>query len=166
MQPLHVQALTMFQEKLKDIRYILIDEMSFIGLKLLLKIDSQLHKAFPHHKHSYFGGISMILIGDLTQLPPIMDKPIYTSHSNAITLWNQFTTIITLKMMFLQQGESLKKSQFRQTLLNIHSAHLTQEDWQSLMTRTKDQLAPTVNKQFDTIVHLFATNDMVTLHNK
>ncbi|XP_057860496.1 uncharacterized protein LOC131069158 [Cryptomeria japonica] len=34
------------------------------------------------------------------------------------------------------------------------------------MTRTKDQLSPVVNKQFDTVVHLFATNDMVSLHNK
>lgn len=128
MQPLHGQALTMFQEKLKDIRYILIDEMSFIGPKLLLKIGSRLNEAFPHHKHSYFGGVSMIRIGDLTQLPPIMDKPIYTSHSNAITLWNQFTTIIALKKMFCQQGESLKHSEFCQRLLNIHNAHSTQED--------------------------------------
>lgn len=34
------------------------------------------------------------------------------------------------------------------------------------MTRIKEQLAPTVNKQFDTAIHLFATNDMLTLHNK
>lgn len=41
MNPLKGQPLTIFQEDLKHIKYILIDEMSFLGTKLLLKIDSQ-----------------------------------------------------------------------------------------------------------------------------
>ena len=49
MHPLNGKALTTFQEDMKYTKYILIDEMSFIGPKLLLKIDIRLCEAFPNH---------------------------------------------------------------------------------------------------------------------
>ncbi|XP_057873917.2 uncharacterized protein LOC131079892 [Cryptomeria japonica] len=48
MQPLTGQSLMFFQEQYKQLQYILIDEMSFLGPKLLSKIDSRLRQAFPH----------------------------------------------------------------------------------------------------------------------
>ena len=50
MNPLHGQTLTLFQEELKHIQYILIDEMSFIGSRLFVQIESCLHEAFPEKK--------------------------------------------------------------------------------------------------------------------
>jgi len=47
LMPLEGNALAKFQEELRHIRYILIDEMSFIGLKLLNHIDERLQEAFP-----------------------------------------------------------------------------------------------------------------------
>lgn len=73
MKSLQGQSLKKYQEDMKNIKYILIDEMSFIGPKLLLKIDSRLCEAIPQKKHLCYGGISMILVRDLAQLPPIMD---------------------------------------------------------------------------------------------
>jgi len=37
MKPLSEQGLEMFQEKMRRIRYVLIDEMSFIGLRLFVR---------------------------------------------------------------------------------------------------------------------------------
>ena len=51
--------------------------MSFIGKNLLIRIDSRLHHAFPENANIPFGGKSIILVGDLGQLPPVMDKPVY-----------------------------------------------------------------------------------------
>ena len=48
MQPLQGQTLIAFKEELKYIKYIIIDEMSFLGPKLLLKIDTRLREASPH----------------------------------------------------------------------------------------------------------------------
>ena len=50
MQPLHGKALSVLQEEMKDIQYILIDEMSFIGPKLFVQIDSRLRECFPEKK--------------------------------------------------------------------------------------------------------------------
>ena len=44
MNPLHGQALSGFQEEMKHIQYILIDEMSFIGPKFFVQIDRRLHE--------------------------------------------------------------------------------------------------------------------------
>ena len=47
MQPLEGQSLSKLQEELRHIRYILIDEMRFIGPKMLTQIDARLCQAFP-----------------------------------------------------------------------------------------------------------------------
>ena len=40
MQPLKGRSLSIFQEEMRHIRYVPIDEMSFIGPRLLIQIDS------------------------------------------------------------------------------------------------------------------------------
>ena len=73
MQPLHGQALSVLQEEMKHIQYILIDEMSFIGPKLFVQIDSRLRECFLEKNNHSFGNRSIFLVGDLGQLPPVMD---------------------------------------------------------------------------------------------
>ena len=62
---------------MKHIQYILIDEMRFIGPKLFVQIDSRLRECFPEKNNHSFNNQSIILIGDLGQLPPVMEKPLY-----------------------------------------------------------------------------------------
>ncbi|XP_059066108.1 uncharacterized protein LOC131857481 [Cryptomeria japonica] len=87
MVPLQGQTLASFQESMYFIHYILIDEMSFIGRRLIQCIDMRLHEAFPTHNQIPFGGRSIILFGDLGQLPPVKDIPMYASNSYGGTLW-------------------------------------------------------------------------------
>jgi hypothetical protein len=140
MCPLCGQSLLVFQEEMRDVKYLLIDEFSFVGPKLLLKIDSRLREAFPHQQKMCFGGTSIILVGDLAQLPPVMDKPIYASHSNAKYLWEQFTMVITLTTIFRQQGDTQIQIDFRRMLKNMRNADSTEQDWELLMQRTNKTL--------------------------
>ena len=81
--PLRGPSLINLQEELRSVKYILIDEMSFIRKNLLIRIDSRLHQVFPENATIPFGGRSIILVGDLGQLPPVMDKPVYASEGIA-----------------------------------------------------------------------------------
>ena len=63
--PLRGPSLINLQEEFRNVKYILIDEISFIGKILLIKIDSRLHQAFPENANIPFGGRSIILVGDL-----------------------------------------------------------------------------------------------------
>ena len=49
----------------------------------LIKIDSRLHQSFRENANIPFGGRSIILVGDLGQFPPFMDKPVYESEGIA-----------------------------------------------------------------------------------
>ena len=52
--------LASFQQEMQNIKYILIDEMSFIGQNMLENIDSRLRQAFPHKANISFGGIHFL----------------------------------------------------------------------------------------------------------
>ncbi|XP_059070854.1 uncharacterized protein LOC131028544 [Cryptomeria japonica] len=119
MFPLQGQILASFQESMYFIRYIIIDEMSFIGPKLIQRIDIRLREAFPAHNQLQFGGRSIILFGDLGQLPPVKDIPMYASTSYGGTLWRSFITVITLKKTFRQTGEQPTQIAFRALLSNL-----------------------------------------------
>jgi len=97
-------CLLTLQHEMKHVKYILIDEMSFIGRNMLMHIDSRLRQAFPHNKEVPFGGISIIFVGDLGQLRPIIERPTYACEGHAKELWNLFTNVVTLDTIFKQDG--------------------------------------------------------------
>ena len=57
------QALATLQHKLKDIRYLIVDEVSMLGQNIMAWVDRRLRQAKTHIDIS-FSGISVILIGD------------------------------------------------------------------------------------------------------
>lgn len=59
---------------MRHVQYILIHEMIFIARNLLTHIDSRLHQDFPGNFVVHFGGRPIILVGDLGQLPLVMDR--------------------------------------------------------------------------------------------
>ncbi|XP_057817259.2 uncharacterized protein LOC131030442 [Cryptomeria japonica] len=166
MHTLQGQTLASFQESMYFIRYIIIDEMSFIGPRFIQRIDIRLREAFPAHNQLPFGGRSIILFGDLGQLPPVKDIPMYASTSYGGTLWRSFITIITLKKIFHQIGDQPAQIAFRALLSNLRNAEPTIADWQLLLSRANSALSSAEQSLFLSFTHLFATNEMVSLHNK
>ena len=77
------RALTQLQERLHNKKYIIIDEFSVIGQKMLGWIDKRLRQA-SGILDVVFGGFSWILVGDIAQLPPVNDKPLF--HCQRIVL--------------------------------------------------------------------------------
>lgn len=63
----------------RKVEYLMIDEVSMISCKLMLKIHEALCEVKENTKP--FGGINIIFVGDFAQLPPIGDTRLY-SHIN------------------------------------------------------------------------------------
>ena len=59
--------------------YLIIDEMSMLGRKLFGQVDQRLRQAFPHRAGEALGWCSCLLVGDLGQLTPVMDLPLYSA---------------------------------------------------------------------------------------
>jgi hypothetical protein len=128
---------------MKHICYVLIDEMRFIGPKLFVQIEIRLREAFPETNNFSFSHYSIILVGDLGQLPPVMDKPLYTGATPGRSLWNSFTIVVTLQRSFRQQGQDVQQIQFCFLLTNIRNATPLQEDWEILQSQTNTSLSTT-----------------------
>ena len=81
-----IQALTTLQHKLKEIRYLIVDEVSMLGQNMLAWVDKRLCQATTH-LDILFGSILVTLIGDFAQLPPVGDHPLFApegSHGHTL----------------------------------------------------------------------------------
>jgi ATP-dependent DNA helicase PIF1 len=72
-------VLSNLQRVFNGVKYLIIDEKSMLGLKTLGWIDLRLREIFPRSSDEFFGGLSVMLIGDFFQLPPVLNKPLYQS---------------------------------------------------------------------------------------
>ena len=118
---------------MRHVQYILIDEMIFVGPTLFVQVDSCLHEAFPKNKDCPFGGRSIILVGDLAQLPPIKDKSLYAGQTTGKFLWESFNNVVGLDKIFRHEGDDPRKAYFRNILTNIRNAKAFLSDWDLLM---------------------------------
>ena len=66
---------------LKDLKLIIVDEISMVGNTTLLHIHQRLKEIFGVSV-DLFAGISIIAVGDLYQLPPIKKKAIFNDYKN------------------------------------------------------------------------------------
>ena len=73
------QRKTQCRLSLKDLKLIIIDEISMVGNTTLLHIHQRLKEIFGTSSTKLFAGISMIAVGDLYQLPPIKKKAVFDS---------------------------------------------------------------------------------------
>merc|ERR1711983_132473 len=122
MKELRGETLRKLQDQFRGTELIVIDEKSMVGLHMLYMI----HKRLTEIKCSQklFGGVSLILMGDFAQLPPVKDKPLcdnvikdlnlfQAQGSNLFQEFNQGRTIIFNEIM-RQQGES--QNRFKEIL--------------------------------------------------
>ena len=61
--------------------YLLIDEMSMVGLTLLAKLNRIICAAKHTDPQVPFGGVNVIFFGDYLQYRPVYDSPLHTDFS-------------------------------------------------------------------------------------
>ncbi|CAF4317774.1 unnamed protein product, partial [Adineta steineri] len=72
---------TKLENQWRLVEYLLIDEMSMVGLTLLGKLNRILSAAKHVDPQIPFGGINVIFFGDYLQYRPVYDAPLYTDFS-------------------------------------------------------------------------------------
>ena len=163
------ERLHQMQQSLANMEYLIIDEMSMVGRKILGQVDKRLRQVFPHHADTLFGGCSCLLFGDFGQLPPVMDLPLYTTAARSdlsdlgSTAYHLFDHAVVLNQVMRQSGQNPAQVLFRNVLLRLRNGRLTEDDWEQLMAQTPARvpdLAP-----FSTALHLHPTVEAVVGHN-
>ena len=139
-------SLHRLQLAMKDIAYIVIDEMSMIGQRMLAWIDKRLRQA-TGQLDTHFGGLSIILFGDFAQLPPVGDSPLYSNSPKGSlqihghTMYQLFTTVVILSESLRQAGSAPDAVIFRSLLLRLRNGTVNESDWKLLLDRAPQNVA-------------------------
>ena len=158
---LSADELNKFRIKYRNLKIVIIDEISMVGNRTLNFINTRLQQLMGTKE--VFGGLSVIAVGDLYQLKPVGDKLISLdlekgASSLGRNLWKELFTMYEL-VDIMRQKDDLA---FAQLLNRLRLNEMTEEDKQKLQTRVCDRDTGDYPKD---AVHLFAENFHVNKHN-
>ena len=142
----------------EDLQLIIIDECSMVSADALYDVHRRLQEIFV--SKDLFGGKSILLVGDLLQLPPVKGRPIFAKPkceknislwSSNENLWSSFE-VITLNTNF-RQGIS----EWTKCLNRLRIGEITEED-RSMLEQRRLNNFPSLNKSKATHVSLILVN--------
>jgi hypothetical protein len=152
----------------KNLDAVIIDEISMVRADLLDCVERFLRLNRPHPSEP-FGGLQMIFIGDLYQLPPVVSSTERGIFSNQYDSPYFFSSRIFSDPGFDMEFVELEKI-YRQTeedfiaLLNaIRNRSVTDEDIVRLNRRCDSGFVP---PDEDFTIHLTTTNDLAYMRNR
>ncbi|KAK4068341.1 hypothetical protein Purlil1_13812 [Purpureocillium lilacinum] len=168
-RPLSAIDKAQLQKKLKDIQYLIIDEKSMLGLRMLSWIDDRLREAFPHRNEEFFGGLNILLVGDFFQLPPVLQKPLYYDKEvqgveiKGRNAYMRFDKTVFLSVVQRQCGDD--QAAFRKALGELRLLQLSHESWKLLSGRVQAKLDDQEVAKFADALRVYATKDRVNEYN-
>ena len=71
------------QQKLSHLMLVIIDEISMVGSNMLLEIHKRLQQIKGVSPDITFGGVSILAVGDLYQLPPVGQPEVFSTVSDS-----------------------------------------------------------------------------------
>ena len=162
-KPLDSSRLNTLRCKLGAVQLIFLHEISLIGNTMLnVQINNRL-KDIKGSKE-VFGGISIIALGDLFQLKPVMDSYVFKDMKNsdygslAPNLWQEHFAMFELDEIMRQR----KSREFAQILNRLREGNHTQDDIAKLKERCISEHC--MNYLID-VPHLFIQNPKVDKFN-
>ena len=157
-------SLKKVQEKIKGIKYIIIDKYSVIGQRMMGCIDSRCRQA-TGLQDELFGGISVILTGGVAQLPPVTDKPLYYPYPKddlslqGYVAYMSFDVVVKLK----HNVRASSDTRYNELLSRLRNGDSTEDDWELLKTRNINNFSQKFVASFSP--YLAYTNEVVAEMN-
>ncbi|KAM4067560.1 ATP-dependent DNA helicase PIF1 [Hirsutella rhossiliensis] len=146
--------------------------------QILLHVDggggtgkSFLIKAFPQRSLEFFGGMSVLLVGDFFQLPPVRQKPLYSTSTSLSALerrghvaYRLFDRTVFLTTVQRQAGDD--QAQFRQALQELREVKLSIPSWNLLSSRVQARLTQSEVDSFKAALRVYSTRARVEAKNQ
>ncbi|CAF4552755.1 unnamed protein product [Rotaria sp. Silwood2] len=117
------------------VEYLLIDEMSMVGLTLLAKLNRIISAAKHVDPQIPFGGVNVIFFGDYLQYRPIYAVPLYTDFS--LPSKKKSGKLPTEKE--IQQRMRTEDTRYLQLLKRLRQGQCNFDDYELLLTRVVGQ---------------------------
>ena len=115
-----------------------------------------------------FGGFSIILVGDIAQLPTVLDRPIYCSVlEEPMAIMGLFafrkTDLVVKSEQNVRASIAADQQEFRELLLRLRNGEPTNADWKLLNTLSLQNFSSKQMANFKT--RLAHTNEAVSAYN-
>lgn len=135
-------------------------------------VSQRLQEAFPDNAGMPFSGISIILLGDFNQLPPVFDKPLYYTKKDLSPMEQAgqaayFTINRTVRLDVVMRQQGNDQAPFRNVLQAVRTMKCNQGHWNILSKRcrihedrTADEIAT-----FNDALRIFPKNQQVDDYN-
>ena len=137
-QPLSHDRLKTLRTRLSRLMLLIIDEVSMVGSNMLLEIHKRLQQIKGVSDDVVFGGVSILAVGDLYQLPPVCQAPVFSTVSDCYaqlygsgSLWVDKFLMIELTEVMRQRGDR----EFSELLCRVRTDSCTSEDVETLKSR-------------------------------
>ena len=132
------------REELKNLKMLVIDEISMVSADMLYMIALRLQE-IKENNNEPFGGVMLVCLGDLMQLQPVMaryifEEPIRENYKIMYKLnsfWESLT-VINLEVNHRQEGDK----QYADLLNRMRIGQLTEEDMNNLQERVRSKEHP------------------------
>ena len=171
-EPLSPANLQAIQASLRGCVYIAVDEKSMISQKQFSWLDQRCRQARPD-RDGPFGGLSVLLMGDFYQLPPVLGRPLYDTEPTVNEyemqgreVYTRFNRTIELSTIMRQQGDSRDAIQFREALDHLRIGEVTRAHWETLARRVQSNLSLDEVPSFDDALRIYGKKAAVTALNR
>lgn len=160
----HMRINHLLEKKCNSIDTIFIDEISMVRADILDAIDILLQRA--RKSLEPFGGVRMIMFGDLFQLPPVItndDKDAFlrtykTPYFFSAHLFNDkdlFTPGFNMRKIELRKVYRQREQEFIDMLNGVREGDVSDQDLEFINRRVNSKFIP---REEDNYIHLMATN--------
>ena len=160
--PLSNEKLAGLKEAIGNIKILVLDEIPMVGTDMALSIHRRLCDIMGNQEP--FGGVSVLAVGDLLQLPPVCWCPIFDPPTDEMaalygSLWQNHFQMIELTDIVRQKNDQ----NFASLLNRVREGKHTMEDIKTLKQREIKSSSPDYPKLAP---HIFALNADKDEHNK
>ena len=165
-QPLSNDKVNTLRAKLSKLMLLIIDEVSMVGADMLLEIHKRLQQIKAVQPHVMFGGVSILAVGDLYQLPPVCQPLLFSSVNDSYaqlyrsgSLWQDEFEMLELDEIMRQRGDSA----FADLLCRVRTDSCTDDDIAVLESRVITPDSPDYPSE---ALHVYKLNADVDEHNE
>lgn len=153
---------------IRNLQMIVIDEISMVRADILDAVDKLL-RAFRDDDQSPFGGVQMIFIGDVFQLPPVVTGEeaniLYRFYKSEFFFSAQIIKRMRLGYIEMQKIYRQSDRVFIDLLNRVRENHVTDSDFRLLKSITKPSFVPPKGERYIVLATTNATVDAINEEN-
>ena len=164
-QPLSSEKVNTLRSNLSKLVLLIIDEVSMVGADMLFEVHKRLQQIKGVPSDVMFGGVSVLAVGDLYQLPPVAQPVLFSTVRDSYaqlyksgSIWQDEFELMELDEIMRQRGDSA----FAELLCRVRTASCTSDDIAVLESRVVSPHSPDYPTE---ALHVYKLNADVDEHN-